>query len=165
MYPRQAYWLALTLTAVALVIFGYKLLVLKLPVKPDTTVDVWDIEVQVTFTAQKQPVKVSLYLPQTRGRFDIIDEHFISGEYGLAIQQFATNRKAIWSVRYANGKQYLLYKATVRPALDAISQLSGKQPKVREVDLSMARRSKHAWVQNCPKCRFKNPSNCSRNCR
>ena len=140
MYPRQAYWLALTLTAVALVIFGYKLLVLKLPVKPDTTVDVWDIEVQVTFTAQKQPVKVSLYLPQTRGRFDIIDEHFISGEYGLAIQQFATNRKAIWSVRYANGKQYLLYKATVRPALDAISQLSGKQPKVREVDLSMARR-------------------------
>lgn len=134
MYPRQVYWVALVLIVIALTIFVYKLTVLKLPVKPDTTVDVWDIEVQITFTGQKRPVKVGLYLPQTRGRFDIIDEHFISGEYGLAIQQFATNRKATWSLRYANGKQYLLYKATLRPALHAIPPLnSGKAPKVRAV--------------------------------
>jgi len=139
MYPRQAYWLALVLTCIALAIFGYKLVVLKLPIKPDTTIDVWDIEVQITFSGQKRPVKVGLYLPQTRGRFDIIDEHFISGEYGLAIQQFATNRKATWSVRYANGKQYLLYKATVRPALHTISQLADKAPKVSEVMYSTAK--------------------------
>ena len=139
MYPRQAYWLALVLTCIALAIFGYKLVVLKLPIKPDTTIDVWDIEVQITFSGQKRPVKVGLYLPQTRGRFDIIDEHFISGEYGLAIQQFATNRKATWSVRYANGKQYLLYKATVRPALHTISQLADKAPKVSEVVYSTAK--------------------------
>jgi len=140
MYPRQAYWLALALTLVALMIFSYKLVVLKLPVKPDTTIDVWDVEIQVTFTAQKRPVKVGMYLPQTRGHFDIIDEHFISGEYGLAIQQFVTNRKATWSVRYASGKQYLLYKATVRPTLQDIAPLAGKEPKVREVEMSMARR-------------------------
>jgi hypothetical protein len=148
MYPRQAYWLALVLTCIALAIFGYKTLVLKLPLKPDTTIDVWDIEVQITFTAQKRPVKVSLYLPRTRGRFDIIDEHFISGEYGLAIQQFASNRKATWSVRYASGKQYLLYKATVRPALHPITQLADKPPKVAAVSLSMAKQVAATHVFN-----------------
>lgn len=140
MYPRQVYWVALLLIVIALVVFGYKVFVLRLPLQPDTKVDVWDVEVQITFTAQKKPVKLGLYLPQTRGRFDIIDEHFISGEYGLAIQKFVTNRKATWSVRYASGKQYLLYKATARPALHTTSQLTTKAPKVQEVDLTLARR-------------------------
>jgi hypothetical protein len=148
MYPRQAYWLALVLTAIALAIFGYKLIILKLPLTPNTTIDVWDIEVQITFTAQKQPVKVGLYLPQTRGRFDIIDEHFISGEYGLAIQQFATNRKATWSMRYASGKQYLLYKASLRPALHVTSHLASKKPKVKAIELSMAKQVAATHVFN-----------------
>jgi len=132
MYPRQAYWLALALTAVALAIFGYKLAVLKLPLKPDTTVDVWNVEVQITFNALKRPVKVGLYLPQTRGRFDVADEHFISGEYGLAIQQFANNRKATWSLRQASGKQYLLYKVALWSAIAPSNSVSSdKTPSVR----------------------------------
>ncbi|MEJ2397811.1 MAG: inactive transglutaminase family protein [Gammaproteobacteria bacterium] len=139
MNPRQVYWLALALVIIALSISAYKIFVLKLPVKPDTTIDVWDVEVQITFTAQKRPVKVALYLPQNRGRFDVIDEHFISGEYGLAIQQFATNRKATWSQRYASGKQYLLYKVTLRRALSPNqSSASGKEPKVIPVPYSGA---------------------------
>jgi len=130
--PRQAYWLAIILTSIALVIFGYKLVVLKLPFTPDTTVDVWNVEVQVLFSGMKRPAKVGLYLPQTRGRFEVVDEHFISGEYGLAIQQFTTNRKATWSVRYASGRQYLLYKGTVRSAIVPSNAVAnGKVPEVR----------------------------------
>jgi len=148
MNPRQVYWVALLLILIALVVFAYKVVVLRLPLQPDTKVDVWDVEVQVTFTALKKPVKLELYLPQTRGRFDIIDEHFISGEYGLAIQQFVTNRKATWSVRYASGKQYLLYRATVRPAFQIGPNSAGKTPKVRSVDLGLAARVAATHVFN-----------------
>lgn len=140
MQPRQVYWLALGLTVLAVAIFAYKLLVLKLPVKPDTTIDVWDVDVRVLFTGQKRPAKVSLYLPQTRGHFDIIDEQFISGDYGLAIQKFVTNRKATWSVRYASGRQYLLYKATLRRALHGPKPLNtDRTPKVAPVVYTGAR--------------------------
>lgn len=138
MVHRQAYWLALVLAVIAAGVFSYKFLVLKLPLRPDVTVDVWDVEVQLTFAAQKQPAKVSLYLPQTQGRFDVVDEHFISGNYGLAIQQYATNRKATWSVRHASGKQYLLYKATVRPALPGKPALPKREPRPVEVVYSGA---------------------------
>lgn len=139
-YPRQVYWLALILAVIALSIFLYKLIVLKLPVKPNTTIDVWDVEVQVTFAGQKRPVKVGLYLPQTHGRYEIVDEHFISGDYGLAIQQFKKNRKATWSKRYASGKQYLLYKAVVRrTATNILPVGSSKPPKVETVPYTGAK--------------------------
>jgi len=139
MAERQVYWLALVLASIALAVFSYKFFVLHLPLKPDATVDVWDIEVQLTFQAQKQPAKVKLYLPQTQGRFEVIDEHFISGNYGLSIQQFATNRRATWSVRSASGKQYLLYKATVRPASPTRTPLPVKEPKAAEQSYTGAR--------------------------
>jgi len=129
MAERRVYWLALALASIALVVFSYKFFVLHLPLKPNTTVDVWDIEVQLTFQAQKQPAKVKLYLPRTEGRFEIVDEQFISGNYGLSIQQFATNRRATWSVRNASGKQYLLYKATVWPASPARAASPLSKPK------------------------------------
>ena len=131
MAERRVYWLAMVLASIALVTFSYKFFVLHLPLKPDATVDVWDIEVQLTFQAQKQPAKIKLYLPQTQRRFEVVDEHFISGDYGLSIHQFATNRRATWSVRNASGKQYLLYKATVRP-VSTRAALPIKKPKVVE---------------------------------
>lgn len=138
MVRHQAHWLALVLASIALSVFSYKFFVLHLPLKPDITVDVWDMEVQLTFQGQKMPAKVRLHLPQTQDRFEVVDEHFISGNYGLAIQQFATNRRATWTVRSASGKQYLLYKATVRPALQTQPDLPIKKPKIVEPDYTRA---------------------------
>lgn len=139
MKNKQIYTLALVLIVTALAVFIYKLAILKVPLQPDQQVDAWDIEVQITFQARREPAKVTMYLPQTEGRYEVLNEHFVSGDYGLAIHRFATNRKAVWSVREANGQQYLLYRATVRP-LPRPRGLPGKEePVVQPNDLSGAR--------------------------
>ena len=83
MKDRQVYALAALLALIAVSVFAYKLLVLKLPLQVDTQVNTWDIEVSIGFQASGGPAKVELYLPQTEGRYEVYDERFISGDYGL----------------------------------------------------------------------------------
>ena len=141
MKDRQVYLLAALLALIGISIFAYKLLVLKLPLQADTQVNNWDIEVTVAFQARGGPAKVELYLPQTEGNYELYDERFISGDYGLAIRRYVNNRRATWSVRSANGQQFLLYRASLRPLPRPRPLRPRKAPDLQVAALSGARLS------------------------
>ena len=81
---------------------------------PRTKVRVWNVEARIDFVARNKPVKVSMFIPNSTKRFAIADEHFISSGYGLVASAESGNRKAVWSIRQARGKQRIYYQAVVR---------------------------------------------------
>ena len=105
---RHVYILAALLTVGGLGLFLYKALVLAFPILPGEKSDLWDIEVQVNFTAHNKPAKVSLFIPRTSSRFAVLNENFISrGGYGLTTSLVDGNRQAVWAIRRAAGPQVL----------------------------------------------------------
>ncbi len=114
MINRRVFLVAALLTILAAAIFAYKVVILELPLGPDAEIDTWNVEVRISFNGSDGPAKASLYLLQTEGHYEVIDERFISGDYGLSIRQLTTNRKAVLSSRLASGQQFLLYRATIR---------------------------------------------------
>ena len=95
-------------------LFAFKTVVLQFPLIPQTQVELWIVEAHLTFFAKNKPVKASLALPRNTRRYAIVDENFISQGYGLTTVKDEDNRRATWSIRNANGKQHLYYRATVR---------------------------------------------------
>ena len=115
MNKRHLYFLAISLTFIGLGLFAYKAVILKFPLMEDTTVPIWNIEIHATFNATDQPIKVGMYIPRNTSQYAILDENFISQGYGLATTTpDEGNRRAIWSIRKASGKQSLYYRAVVR---------------------------------------------------
>ena len=115
MNKRHLYILALTLALSGLGLFVYKAFVLHFPLVPDTSTLIWNIEVHATFTAEDKPIKVGIYIPRNTPEYAILDENFISQGYGLATTTpDEGNRRAVWSIRKANGKQSLYYRAIIR---------------------------------------------------
>jgi len=122
------YLLAGILTIVGLTLFLYKVFALGFPLTPKTKSHVWNVEARVTFLAHNKPVKVSLFIPSGTRRFAVVDEHFISGGYGLTATAEEGNRKAVWSIRKAFGKQSLYYQAVVRAVRTKAPRLGAEKP-------------------------------------
>jgi hypothetical protein len=141
MSDRPVYVIALVLVLVGAGLFLYKHFALQLPLTPNTTVEAWDVEVRVDFRAENGPVKVSLYLPRENGAYEISDERFISGDFGLGIRRYVDNRRAVWSVRRARGRQVLFYRTTVRPTRGGRAEAERKPPKVYTPKLTPAQRA------------------------
>ncbi|WP_447968528.1 inactive transglutaminase family protein [Nitrospira sp. M1] len=114
MSKHHLYLLAFCLSVFSLSLFVYKASVLQFPLVPQTQAELWNVEVHLTFFAKNKPVKASLALPRNTRRYAIVDENFISQGYGLTTVKDDENRRATWSIRKANGKQHLYYRATVR---------------------------------------------------
>ncbi|MFH2012119.1 MAG: UUP1 family membrane protein [Pseudomonadota bacterium] len=114
MSKRHLYILVLSLALVGISIFAYKILVLKLPVIPQSKSNRWNIEASVSFMAENAPAKVTLFIPRNTSRYTIVDERFISRGYGLTAKMLDGNRQVVWSTRKAKGHQTLYYKAVVR---------------------------------------------------
>jgi hypothetical protein len=131
MNARQLYLLCAALTFAALGVFAYKHLVLGFPLQPDAQVEAWDLEVGVRFTGWGEPVKASLFLPPKNDAYAVVEEHFVSGGYGLVTQAEDEHRIATWSVRQASGRQSLYYRAIIRPAPDNDFTSTAKPPKVQ----------------------------------
>lgn len=121
----------MALTFVALGVFAYKHWVLGFPLQPDAEVEAWDLEVEIRFISQGEPVKVSLFLPRKNDVYSIAEEQFVSRGYGLVTQLEDEHRVATWSLRQASGRQSLYYRAIVRPSPTAdFSSETRKPPKV-----------------------------------
>ncbi|MBI4524165.1 MAG: inactive transglutaminase family protein [Deltaproteobacteria bacterium] len=131
MNPRQLYLLCAALALAALGVFAYKHLVLGFPLQPDAEVEAWDLEVGIRFMGRGDPVKVSLLLPRKNDGYAVVQEHFVSGGYGLATQAEDERRIATWSARQASGRQSLYYRAIIRPALSNEAASARKPPRVR----------------------------------
>lgn len=115
MNKRHLYILALILALLGLGLFTYKAAILKFPLAEDTSALLWNLEVQATFDAEDKPIKVGIYTPRNTPQYAIFDENFISQGYGLTTTTpDEGNRRAIWSIRNAEGKQSLYYRAIIR---------------------------------------------------
>jgi len=116
----------LALTGLGL--FAYKALVLHFPLVPDAATTLWSVEAQVSFAARNKPVKLSLYIPESAGRYLVMDESFISRGFGLSTGEKGGNRQAVWSVRKASGTQTLYYRALIRRVEKTVSNGKAETP-------------------------------------
>ena len=138
MSKRHLYLLVLFLTVSGLGLFIYKAVVLQFPLIPQTQAELWNVEVHLTFFAKNKPVKASLALPRNTRRYAIVDENFISQGYGLTTVKDDENRRATWSIRKANGKQNLYYRATVRRVEIDEPHLESRPPEIMKPPLEGA---------------------------
>jgi len=115
------YVLALILAVAGLGLFLYKVLALNFPLAPGVESYTWNVEAKITFTANDEPAKVSLFIPRTSRRYAITNEAFVSRGYGLLTASEDDNRQATWSIRRAQGPQTLYYRAEV-------VRVSGREP-------------------------------------
>lgn len=119
MNKLHLYILVAVLAITGLGLFFYKAFILSFPLAPRSTAQVWNVEARVSFVADGDSVKVSMFIPGNTRRFAVVDEHFISSGYGLVATTEETNRRVTWSIRKAKGKQNLYYQAVVRPVRTA----------------------------------------------
>jgi len=103
--------LALLLVAAGLGLCWFKVTRLGLPLVPTEKADVWTVEARIQFKAQKDSaVKVRFFIPRQPAGFTVVDENFVSGNYGLTTEDDGTHRSAEWAVRKVNGYQVLYYR-------------------------------------------------------
>ncbi|WP_372798756.1 inactive transglutaminase family protein [Litorivivens sp.] len=119
--------LAAILFAVGLGLCIYKVNVFGLPLKPGQDEEVWTVQARIAFKGTGKPTKVQFAVPHQAPGFVTLDEDYISGNYGLAIENDRENRWANWAVRRANGPQTLYYRISI--ARDSNSnELTGPTP-------------------------------------
>ena len=106
--------LVILLTLVGLFIFGYKVLILGFPLTPDTTSDIWNVEARISVKANRGPVRITMFVPQSIKPYIITDESFIAPGYGVTKEIQKPNRTITWSIREAEGVQTLYYRGVIR---------------------------------------------------
>jgi len=113
--------LSLALLAIGMGICYYKVAHLGFPLSPDDQAEIWTVEARVGFIAEGGPAKVRFEIPHAPPGFVVLDEDFVSSKYGLATEQDAVNRQALWAVRRVREKQALYYRIKLLPSPQAIS--------------------------------------------
>jgi hypothetical protein len=102
------------LCALGLSFTAYQILVLKIPYSLDETDRVWTIDANIVYESRnKQPAKVTLHIPRFEDGFNVINERFISNNYGQMLHNNEQARKVVWSIRRPERKQSLYYRAVV----------------------------------------------------
>ena len=124
MSRRHPYVWAVSLTAIGLGLFLYKVVLLGFPLTPGTISDIWTVETRVAFVARAEPVRVSMYILRGSQRFIVVSENFISQGYGVNSVPENDNQQGVWSIRKAKGSQTLYYRAVIR-------RVDTKEPPVR----------------------------------
>ncbi len=112
---RHVYGLILTLLLVGFGIFIYRHLVLDVPLTDNETINSWMVESNLRFIADKNtPIKASFNIPNLPPHFAILDEYFVSRNYGVTTNTDGYNKETVWSIRRAYGAQSLYYRAILR---------------------------------------------------
>ena len=113
MRHSQLWLLSFAFTLAGLSLFYYKAAVLGLPLQPRERTSVWTVEARVRFKAEGGPARVSLRVPDAPPGYQMIDESFVSGGYGLTSEGGEGRRAALWAKRRASGSQTLYYRAVI----------------------------------------------------
>lgn len=99
------------LVSLGVLITGYQIFILGIPVTEDETDDLWNIDAKVEFIASpREPVKLQMFVPPLNQDYVSLNESFISNNYGVSVNRADGNRRVTWSSRRANGKQTLYYR-------------------------------------------------------
>lgn len=121
MKKRSIYLAAFTIAAIGIAMFLVKLDRLGLPLTPNQDTAVWTIEARARFEAKGGPLTARLEIPAAPLGFEILDEDFISANYGVTTERDDLKRTSIWTVRRAKGKQSVYYRMSVVEA-DTLKQ-------------------------------------------
>ena len=138
MKNRHVLILSFCLCMIGLALFLYKLLVLHFPLIPETSSQVWEVEIKVAFETLGRPVKVDLQVPASRSQMVILNENFISRGFGLTTSKIDGQRVATWSLRRPRGPHTLYYRALVEIREDS-EKIQLKAPEVIQPDLEGAK--------------------------
>ncbi len=92
----------------------YKHFALGFPLLGKDVSTVWNIEAWVSFKAEGEAAQASLTLPDQQSDIWIMDESFASPGYGINQINDGGQRRAVWSIRKADGRQDLFYKVKLR---------------------------------------------------
>lgn len=103
--------LSLILTIISLSIFVYKVQVLDLPLTNKGTSPVWTVDAKLAFEADNRPIRVTASIPPDQSNFERLNENFVSPNYGASITHVGNNRIANLSIRSAQDRQTLYYRA------------------------------------------------------
>jgi hypothetical protein len=159
---RHVYGLIITLFVLGLGLFFYRHLVLDVPVTDTETVNSWMVEANLRFTAERNiPVKANFIIPYMPPNFAIIDEYFVSYNYGVTTNLSSYNRQTVWSLRRANGAQSLYYRAIfretdsnelnlIKPPMVKVQTLEDNQKSAVDTITNLARQSSadiHTFAQ------------------
>lgn len=103
--------LALLLISLGIFLCWFKVTRLGLPLVPTEKADVWTVEARIEFKARRDvAVKVQFFIPRQPSGFTVVDENFVSGNYGLTTEDDGEHRIAQWAVRQVRGYQVLFYR-------------------------------------------------------
>ncbi len=128
---QHVYGLIMMLFIIGFSIAAYRYLVLSVPLTETETVNSWMVEANLHFVASNNtPIKASFNIPYLPPYFAILDEYFVSHNYGVTTNLIDYNRQTIWSLRRASGMQSLYYRAIFRET-DNNDMLLGKPPSIK----------------------------------
>ncbi|MDP1614641.1 MAG: inactive transglutaminase family protein, partial [Methylococcales bacterium] len=114
---RHLYTLIAGLFCLGLLTFCYRHWVLDVPLTATENVNSWVVEANLRFTAEPdQPIKAQFNIPYLPPNIAILDEYFVSHQYGVTTHLEGLNRQTQWSIRRAQGLQSLYYRAILREA-------------------------------------------------
>ncbi|MDI1353068.1 MAG: inactive transglutaminase family protein [bacterium] len=112
---RHVYGLIITLFLLGSSIFLYRHMILAVPLTDTETINSWMVESNLRFVADNNsPIKASFTIPYLPPHFAILDEYFVSRNYGVTTNLNGYNRQTVWSIRRAHGSQSLYYRAIFR---------------------------------------------------
>ena len=99
------------LVSLGVLITGYQIYFLDIPVTEDETDDIWSLDAKVEFRAVPgTPIKAQFFIPPLDQEYVSLNESFISNNYGVSINNQKGNRRVTWSSRRASGTQTLYYR-------------------------------------------------------
>ena len=99
------------LVSLCLLITGYQIYVLDIPVREDETDDIWSLDARFEFQAtQGVPVKAQMFIPPLTQDFISLNESFISNNYGVSINQVPDSQ--FYGYVYVDGRPALVDSST-----------------------------------------------------
>ncbi|MDH3610061.1 MAG: inactive transglutaminase family protein [Gammaproteobacteria bacterium] len=113
MHKLAVHFWSIVFIAIGLAIFAHKVFQLGMPVTPDATTETWTVQARLVFTGNGKNIKASMSIPNLTPGYIKINEHYISGDFGLNAKVKGDNKTAEWAKRKANGQQTLYYRATL----------------------------------------------------
>ena len=106
------FWSVL-LILVGLAIFFHKTFGLDIPLVANQQTEIWTVQARLNFESNKRNVKATLYVPNITPGFIKLDEHYISGKFGLNVKTSGDKKTANWAIRKSKGNQTLYYRTTI----------------------------------------------------
>ncbi|GAB4222758.1 MAG: inactive transglutaminase family protein [Gammaproteobacteria bacterium] len=111
---KQINYIILLLSVIGIGLFLYRWLILDVPLTPVHDKFSWQIEAQISYRASNPPIKIRLSIPGRQANYTILNENFISRNYGVLTEESDNNRFVIWSRRHVRGRDTLYYRLSVK---------------------------------------------------